>query len=194
MRQTYDLSQDCSQDSRRRRSASGKPWYTRICCRFSFSKLLLISSMFKRKKNENDANHRTEVEISSEARKKGLFFFFKGMWGGVGWVGKRKGTLNGILFPELYQLANISYERNKDLEKEFHALKLPQSAANAPGCSYKPFISPAPFPSLAITSVQVHPGGHCHADETGFSHCPGRHSHQGLALGLIQAGLNCPGE
>lgn len=194
MRQTYDLSEDCSQDSRRRRSASGKAWYTRIGCRASFSKLLLLGSTFKRKKNENDANHRTEVEISREARKKGLFFFLKGMWGGVGWVGKRKGILNGILFPELYQLANISYKRNKDTEKEFHALKSPQSAANAPGCSYKPFIPTAPSPSWAITSVQVHPGVYCHADEAGFSHCLGRHSHRGLALGLIQAGLNCPGE
>lgn len=121
-------------------------------------------------------------------------FFLKGMWGGGAWVGKRKGILNGILFPELYQLANNSYKRNKDREKEFHALKSPQSAANAPGFSYQPFIPTAPSPSLAITSVQVHPGGYCHADETRFSHCPGRHSHQGLALLLIQAGLNCPGE
>lgn len=136
----------------------------------------------------------TEQKWRFPAKQKRRDFFFKGMWGGVGWVGKRKGILNGILFPEFYQLANISYKRNKDKEKEFHALKSPQSAANAPGCSYKPFIPTASSPSLAITSVQVHPGGYCHADETRFSHCPGRHSHQGLALGLIQAGLNCPGE
>lgn len=48
---------------------------------------------------------RTKVEISSEARNRDLK---KKMGvGGVG-VGGRKGILNGILFSELYQLANVS--------------------------------------------------------------------------------------
>lgn len=34
----------------RRRRALGKPWYRRISCRVSFSKLLFIRFMFKRKK------------------------------------------------------------------------------------------------------------------------------------------------
>ena len=73
--------------------------------------------MFKRKKKLRlHASRRTKVEISSEARKQGLFKNGS-VWGGGGVggaVGGRKAILNGILFSELYQLANVSYKRKKE--------------------------------------------------------------------------------
>lgn len=62
----------------------------------------------------------TEQKLRFSVKQGRRDFFFK--WGGGG-VGERKGILNGILFSELYQLANISYKRKKERGKEFHAPK-----------------------------------------------------------------------
>lgn len=74
--------------------------------------------MFERKKNE-DFMQTTEQKLRSPVKQE-LVDFLKM---GVGEVGGRKGILNGILFSELYQLANISYKRKKERGKEFCALK-----------------------------------------------------------------------
>lgn len=78
--------------------------------------------MFKRKKKLRlHASPGTKVYISSEARKQGLFKNGS-VWGGGGGgaVGGRKAILNGILFSELYQLANVSYKRKKEGRNFMH--------------------------------------------------------------------------
>lgn len=72
-RETYDLWQERSQGSRRRRACEGNPDTEESVAESLLLNWLFINSMFKRKKNYDDANHRTKVEICSKAIRKGLF-------------------------------------------------------------------------------------------------------------------------
>lgn len=59
----------------------------------------------------------TEQKLRFPAKQAGRDFLKMGVWGGGGGGGERKGILNGILFSELYQLANISYKRKKERKR-----------------------------------------------------------------------------
>lgn len=80
-----------------------------------FIHVLFVSSMLKRIGKKKKKKTPCKLQNKSSLLVKGGEFKR-----GRAWEGGRKEILNGILFSELYQLANISYKRKKEGRNSMH--------------------------------------------------------------------------